>query len=210
MESRVCKTCGELKSLEAFTKHKLAKGGHLSHCKPCLALKSKAYKAQDPEKWKAINRESKRSSLTAKDADKKRKKVAYSKDPKKFLERNKAYYQANREKVASQALAYRKENKDRFSLLAAERNSRRRTATPSWVNGEAILSFYRESRMLTKLTGVKHEVDHIVPLQSVLVCGLHVPWNLRVVTKRENAKKSNRYWPDMWDDPDTTILSEVA
>lgn len=198
MSDRVCKTCGELKSIESFTKHKLSKGGHLPHCKPCIASKSKAYKAQDPEKWRTINRESKRNSLTAKDADKKRKKLAYSRDPKKFLDRNKTYYKANREKVISQTLAYRRENKGKFSTLAAERNSRKRTATPFWVDRKVILSFYREARMLTRLTGIKHEVDHMVPLQSDLVCGLHVPWNLQVITKRENAEKSNKYWPDMW------------
>ena len=45
MQDRVCKTCGELKPLESFTKHRLSKGGHLPHCKPCIASKSKAYKA---------------------------------------------------------------------------------------------------------------------------------------------------------------------
>lgn len=37
-----------------YTQHKLAKGGYLRHCKPCLALRSKAYKSKDPDKWRAI------------------------------------------------------------------------------------------------------------------------------------------------------------
>jgi len=60
-----------------------------------------------------------------------------------------------------------------------------------------IRRIYRESELLTKTTGVTHSVDHIVPLKNPLVCGLHVPWDMQIVTLEENLKKSNNWWPDM-------------
>lgn len=49
----------------------------------------------------------------------------------------------------------------------------------------------------TRIFGFEWHVDHIVPLQSDLVCGLHNEWNLAVITGSENSKKRNFYWPEM-------------
>ena len=64
-------------------------------------------------------------------------------------------------------------------------------ARPKWTNLEEIDKIYQTARQLTIETGIPHEVDHIVPIRHPLVCGLHVEYNLRVVTAQENNKKSN-------------------
>jgi 5-methylcytosine-specific restriction endonuclease McrA len=51
---------------------------------------------------------------------------------------------------------------------------------------------YKIAITMTQTTGEQYVVDHIIPLRSDEVCGLHVPWNLRVTTQEENLKKSNK------------------
>ena len=96
-----------------------------------------------------------------------------------------AWYQRNREK----ALAYWRE-------VAPHRSTaKQQKAMPSWLTEEQqeqMRQLYLEARRLTAETGIRHEVDHIHPLQGETVCGLHVPWNLQILTMTENRRKKNR------------------
>jgi len=50
-----------------------------------------------------------------------------------------------------------------------------------------------EAQLLSIDTGVKHEVDHIIPLIHPLVCGLSVPANCQILTKADNRRKARRF-----------------
>ena len=73
--------------------------------------------------------------------------------------------------------------------VASRHKVKLRRASPSWIDLAALRSHYKRARALTLATGVQHEVDHIVPLGGKLVSGLHVPWNLQVVTRAVNRSK---------------------
>jgi uncharacterized protein YdaU (DUF1376 family) len=78
--------------------------------------------------------------------------------------------------------------------IQAGRNATKLNATPKWLTKNQrsdIAAIYAEAATKTASTGVRHQVDHIIPLRSKIVCGLHVAWNLRVITAEENMRKSN-------------------
>ena len=90
---------------------------------------------------------------------------------------------------------YKEANPELYKALVSVRRRRHRKATPSWLSAEqklAMRALYLQAQKLTSITGERYAVDHIVPLINDAVCGLHVPWNLRVITREENLAKSNK------------------
>jgi hypothetical protein len=78
----------------------------------------------------------------------------------------------------------------------------RRQAVPKWLTkGEKyeIERIYALSRWMSDATGESFDVDHIYPLISDFMCGLHVPLNLIVLSASDNARKSNTWWPGQLD-----------
>jgi hypothetical protein len=117
------------------------------------------------------------------------------------------YYEKNREVVIARAVArppeerrrartkHKESNPELYKALTSVRKRRHRNATPPWITKEQklqIRQMYLQAQKLTKMTGERYVVDHIIPLINDAVCGLHVPWNLRVMTQEENLQKSNK------------------
>lgn len=97
----------------------------------------------------------------------------------------------NKERHAENSARYNKEHRGRRTASEGLRRANKNQATPSWFDKSEVEEIYSiaKERNLT--------VDHIVPLVSKFVCGLHVQDNLRCISNKLNAHKGNRYWPDM-------------
>ncbi len=109
---------------------------------------------------------------------------------------NPGYYKANREKCLAAALAYAKKYPEKYRLNSANRYAKKLQRTPRWLNRKQlneIAKIYTKASYLSKKYKFKYEVDHIVPLCGENVSGLHVPWNLRIISKSENCRKHNTY-----------------
>jgi hypothetical protein len=117
------------------------------------------------------------------------------------------WYLENREQVIAAAntrpahvkreyqAAWKERNKTWVRADTKARRRKHREATPPWLSRKqksAIRQMYQVAITLTQTTGEQYVVDHIVPLRSDVVCGLHVAWNLRVITQSENLQKSNK------------------
>jgi 5-methylcytosine-specific restriction endonuclease McrA len=76
-------------------------------------------------------------------------------------------------------------------MKANERRAAKMKSIPLWYNRGMVKKVYQKAKELN-LT-----VDHVVPIQSSLVCGLHCWHNLQLLDQSANSSKGNHYWPDM-------------
>lgn len=119
----------------------------------------------------------------------------------KIREASKSYRRRNLERLIAYGREYRARRPEWASAYwgaaNAKRRAARRRAVPAWFEDAPVRAIYRAAAAVSESTGVDHEVDHVVPLISALVCGLHVADNLRVIPASANRRKGNRFWPNM-------------
>ena len=84
--------------------------------------------------------------------------------------------------------SYRTSNLSKMASKEAYNRAKKFQATPKWLN-ELDHLFFLEIYDLARKRNM--QVDHIIPLKGKLVSGLHVPWNLQLLSRQENRLKSN-------------------
>ena len=189
-----CSVCGIVKPASEFNRRRYSPDGLQPLCRICYHEYMAGWVIQNPDyqkDWYSENRERKLQS----------KKQYYTDNPEKQKEVRIRFKLKNPEKYKE--LSRRGSKRARLNGKAALYDAKRRAAylqaIPKWyeLEQEAILAIYAECKQINLSSDVKHAVDHIVPLQSPLVCGLHTLANLRIITFSENSAKLNRHWPDM-------------
>ena len=150
--------------------------------------------------------------ITHKDRIRERKRLYYLRNKCRIDERNKKYnaenkglilahgrswYDRNRAKKLAMRKAWARRNPDKVRAFSNQRRSALLLATPKWSEQFFIDEACHLASLRTKATGINWEVDHIVPMNSKIVCGLNTHTNIQVITARMNRSKGNRSWPDM-------------
>ena len=176
---KICTKCKENKELTTFSKCSGNKDGYEYNCKSCRNIDSKQNNAkiEVKEKNKIYQKERREQST--------------------YEEYRQKVYQKHKLKIRQQHKVYDSKSENKVKKLASGSKYRatKLNATPSWLTKDhfkQIESFYERAKELEEATGEKFHVDHIIPLQSKIVSGLHVPWNLQVLTEEENLRKSNK------------------
>lgn len=167
---KYCKYCNTTKPLSEFYKKKTGKFGVKAECKSCTSVYEK-------KRWQ------------------KNKDTAYTLERKAYRRK---HYLNNKEKVAQQSREWAKNNLGKRRLYRSTRRANILNATPSWANKQAIKDIYIKAHLLSTQYNVKYEVDHIIPLQGKNVCGLHVEYNLQIITMEQNRMKATKYEDTLW------------
>lgn len=178
------------------------------------AEKSRQYAAKNRERIRELNRrwrELNRGKLLAKQRE------YWAANRDRLLERHKEWRAQNADHIKTKqrekylrrrkdpqivaedrlrAKTHYEQNRGYYAIKTKARRKIEKTAMPTWLSAkqaEEIERIYMECAKLTADTGIKHEVDHIVPLCGHSVSGLHVPWNLQILTAEENRAKGNKH-----------------
>lgn len=192
-KEKTCSKCNRVFSFSFFHKNSENKtDGLRPDCKSCSAKRHKKYYKKNYGIIKERKKKRRpRTNMLAKEWRKN--------NPEKVRAYNKSQYEKNSEIYIEYQRTYRKNNKERLREYHKNYSlSHRKQALAKSVFRRArklcatLPGFEKDLKDIYKKCPAGYHVDHVVPLVSKLVCGLHVPWNLQYLTKEENLRKSNK------------------
>ena len=167
---KACPSCFSFKPFDNFYNCKNASDKKLTECIKCNKRKRQFYRENNREKERI---------------------------------RNRKYGKENSNIVQDRVKRWRKNNPAKLQALRRFRETRKLQACPPWAQTQAIrkemVAHYLHAEWLELVTGESFQVDHIIPLRSDFVCGLHVPANLMVLSAKDNQSKNAYWWPGQLD-----------
>lgn len=205
-----------LAGLSRYFTGRPCKRGHLAerrlstgHCVECNNAAMIAWRAANPERSRVISRDSCRRARAADPVKANARSNAWAKaNPEKVAANHRTWYinnteranaasrsgyRKNKEAFYTRAKAWKAANPDKVLANTWARRARKIEAMPAWTCKKSIAAVYAEAAELTRSTGIPHHIDHIVPLRSKIVCGLHVHYNLRAIPAVDNMRKHNNF-----------------
>ena len=184
--SKVCMCCKEHKPLSSFSRDRQKADGLSSYCRVCAKAKNQASYVR--RTGPLVNQQREGLSVLS---------------PNEYAA---TWRQDNVDKVR----AYNKTYAETHRAKIREKNMRRyadqTNQTPGWLRKVHLVEM--EGMYLFCQVFPQFQVDHVVPIKGKQVSGLHVPWNLQVLPRIENVKKSNTFNPSVYHKQSTCAYLE--
>jgi hypothetical protein len=161
-----------------------------NECTDCISIRTSSPEFQKKEAERSIS-----YYYANKDLRRMSSKKWAEKNLEKRLKSIYAWRERNKDAVKNIIKKSRTRRKGHINFINAKRRAQKLQATPSWLSAieiAQIQEMYDVAIAKSTQTGIKHHVDHIIPLKNDIVCGLHVPWNLQVIPAIDNIRKSNK------------------
>lgn len=188
------------KGLKRYFTGKPCKKGHVSEryvstaiCCECVRITRLKQRKSKREEYRRLAHEYRERNL-----EKARQctRNHYYKNRDHYIEYSKEYYQHNKDDRLKTMNVWRHNNKHRHTTYTKRFKKHGQQSIKYWGYKESMEQIYQESTRLRELLDVDFVVDHIIPLNSDTVCGLHCWHNLQILTREENTRKGNDYQQD--------------
>ena len=168
-----------------------------------LCEKAKSWRSKNPVKVAETNKAWRRANAAA---IKQKRKAKYAENATENRSLGREYYLLHQERLREYSRLKSAENRNKtakrrksnpapFAAFCAKRRATKLQATPKWF-GEFDEFVIKEAHSLAKardvMTGIKWNVDHMLPLSGKWVSGFHCGENTQVIPKTLNVRKSAR------------------
>jgi hypothetical protein len=197
---KYCSQCSQDKPKSDFYVRVNLKSGLSCWCKSCSRRKS----LEAANRWNVKNPSAARDYMQRIRSDplfvereREKGRAAYRSDPERFREKTASWRATNPETSKKIRSDWWVKNPGSRNAARMKRHAAKLQATPIWANSQYVKLWYAFAKSESKRFGQLVEVDHIVPLQSDSVCGLHNEHNMQLLFSNANKAKGNRAWPDM-------------
>jgi len=198
--TKTCNTCQVNQSLKNYYKNKNCAGGHLTECKYCNKIYQQQNSTHNVDMARARRRTAGIKPKKIFESEEERR-IEHLKACKRWQQRNKQqvdeynkqYRENNRDLCNARIDKWRKNNPHKVTEYIERRAGYIKDAKPKWADDKLIQEMYNKRDVLSEKHGIQYQVDHIVPILGKNVCGLHVEYNLQILTAEENNRKGNSF-----------------